>query len=439
MYLTKQQLYLLLILIGFMLIAAVVWGSFSLGLLHYFVLILVVFAVIYSVSRDAVALVFYFSTMLLYYLLAPLIQTIVGVRYYLGVGYVGQISMLAFGFILCHVLGVLIGHLAVKPARSELRVHERNRPASFVGIAAVLMFMLSAIIIMGPAKVLQSRMEQDSELVLDNFGLFFYFSVKMMPVFLVVYWVDNKFAARRFRLLSPVFLFLLLLQSLVLNPVNTGRFVSLGGLLVVIVFILLRLEKKNVVMWIFAFFPFVALIVLPFTSILRGGLSNLSIYKMYQSFESLEFSPYTLLLDGMSMARFESGNYMLSHLFIFVPRSIWESKAGAIGADVAEQAGYVFYNAGINSFFDAYADYGFFGLFIASLLFGMLLRKADVFKRPVCFNSRGFVYSLILLVSMPIIFRGDLSTAMISLYASIVAYEICRLLTSIRISVGRHH
>ena len=165
--------------------------------------------------------------------------------------------------------------------------------------------------------------------------------------------------------------------------------------------------------------------LLAVTSLMRGGL-DASMTGIFASLGTLEFSPYSIFISGLSIHNFPYGNYVISHILIFVPHSVWEGKAQSLGVYVATRAGYIFTNVGINSFFEAFADFGLMGLFVMSAIFGVVCRKLNPLFYDVSFRGRGFMYGIMVAALSPILFRGDLGTMMTGLYSSAMAYEIVR-------------
>ena len=435
----KKKTRFILFFIAILITVVLFWYDSSLGWLNFAVFAVLLLGLVFSVKQYSISLLFYLSIMMLYYVFAPIIQSFVGVRYASYTNIINHLTVSGFVFISLHVIGVLIGFIAVKPARKRISSYTQysKKRLRYISIIIPLLFVVCAIYFLGPEKILLPRNEQGDAIVLNTFELFGYLIVKFITSFVILYWLQNGGIRQNGWYLSPVFLMLLLFQIIVSNPVNTGRFVSLSGVLIVVGFVLVNSNRKGLMMWWFAATPIVALLLLPLTSLLRSGMTGISIESIFQAFSSLEFSAYTVLVDGMEVKDFPSDNYTLSHLFIFIPRLIWDSKADAIGAFIADNSGYVYHNVGVISFYNPYVDYGYTGLFVASILFGILLRKADVFRITPDFRNRKFMYSLCLLVSIPMIFRGDLSTAMIGLYASILAYEISRFFTAMNIRYGQ--
>jgi hypothetical protein len=175
--------------------------------------------------------------------------------------------------------------------------------------------------------------------------------------------------------------------------------------------------------------PLYAFFALGVTSMARGGIENIGLERAFQSLRTLEFSSYTIFIDALKIDKFSPDNYLISHLLIFIPRSVWLGKAESIGIYAAESSGYVYSNVGLNSFFNAYADYGFGALFLMSLCFGFLVKNLNPLTEVASFQNRRFVYGVCLAGLTPMLFRGDLSTAMIALYAAVWAYEVTRFST----------
>ncbi|PIV72766.1 MAG: hypothetical protein COW55_15640 [Rhodobacteraceae bacterium CG17_big_fil_post_rev_8_21_14_2_50_65_11] len=200
---------------------------------------------------------------------------------------------------------------------------------------------------------------------------------KLIPAFLVGYFIleSHNGLKRNARLL--VFVVLALFLMVVSNPVNTSRFLSLFGLLVAILVYAMKFSRLNFLAWALAILPLYAIFALGLTSAMRFGFDNIGLVKIFGSLQTLEFSSYSLFLDAINIDEFAQDNYLFSHIFILVPRSIWPGKAGSIGIYVAENSGYIFNNVGLTSFFNAYADYVFLAFAVFVWYFGILVKNIN--------------------------------------------------------------
>jgi oligosaccharide repeat unit polymerase len=381
-----------------------------------------------SFSRYQLPLMVYFSTVLIYWVVAPMLQQRIGVGYYHIAVSVRDFGPAAFFFTLAHFAGILAGLLlgnASKPRSAQ----PPNSRFSYFGVGAAITLMFALTYLAGFEVVLSFRVEQDTGDA-SNYSILARNIAKLLPAALVTYfilgnWRNMPKAYRNFLLL--ILVALMLLYS---NPFNTGRFLSLAGIALVLITYAIQTARKNLLAVALAFAPVYAIFLLSLTTAMRFGFDRLSSTNMLASLQTLEFSAYSVFIDALELKHLPSDNYLLSHLFIVVPRSIWPDKAYSIGIDVADRSGYIFSNVGLIPFFNAYADYGLLGLFGFSLLFGFLANKLNPAKATPTFRNRSFMYGIILTSMMPMLFRGDLGTAMLAIYPAIFAYEFVRLVTS---------
>lgn len=383
-----------------------------------------------SYSRYILPLIVYFSIMLLYWVVVPFIQGGTGVRYYTWSGEVPDFGPGALAFIAAHLLGIFIGFQSKKFAVSNKEIS--NIKFSFVGVAFIFALLLCLIVIVDLKTVLLPRNEQLTGEA-QNYTIFLRNIAKLLPPLLVTYFVLEADNGLKKNTKFATFIVLAMCLLLVSNPVNTSRFLSLFGLVIVILAYTIKFARLNFLAWALALTPIYSIFLLGITSAMRSGLDNFNYAFAFQSLRSLEFSSYSIFVDALNLHEFPNGNYVLSHLFVLVPRSIWPEKADSIGIYVAENAGYVYHNVGLNSFFNGYVDYGYFGIFIVSLAFGALVKNLNpVFESP-SFRNRRFMYGVIFTGMAPMFFRGDLSTAMLAAYAAAFAYEAIRFLTRFRL------
>src|SRR5690606_10878724 len=125
--------------------------------------------------------------------------------------------------------------------------------------------------------------------------------------------------------------------------------------------------KLNLVKWAPVFFPIAAFIVLPITSIMRRGFDQNFLDRFTDIYYSAEFSALQVQNDGFKYLGNEVlgyGNYLLSGVFIFIPRSIWPSKNSGTGTIIGELGYYPGTNVSVSPHFDAYLDFGVAGVFL---------------------------------------------------------------------------
>ncbi|MDN8759630.1 oligosaccharide repeat unit polymerase, partial [Staphylococcus aureus] len=110
---------------------------------------------------------------------------------------------------------------------------------------------------------------------------------------------------------------------------------------------------------------------------------------------------------------------LLKPILIFIPRSIWPDKPGALSEEIVKQLNLPF-NEGMSippGFVgEAYVYLGVFGIVLASVIFGVLCGLADQYSISLRNNEKG-IYSirliLITLISIQLIMgsiRGDTAT-----------------------------
>ncbi len=386
-----------------------------------------------SYSRYILPLIVYFSMILLYWIVVPFLQDRIGVGYYTWRGDVPDFGPMALLFVMTHFLGILAGFQFKRISLSHKEIPELG--FSFVGVAFILALLVALMAFVGFETIMLPRVEQETGEA-QNYVILLRNIAKILPAFLVAYFIleaDNGLKKN-----TRVAIFILLASCLLIvsNPVNTSRFLSLFGLFVVILTYSIKSSRLSVLAWLLAFAPAYAITLLGITSAMRSGIQKVDLTRAFQSLQSLEFSSYSIFLDALKLDSFSQGNYLFSHLFIIVPRAIWPGKAESIGIYTAERSGYVYNNVGLNSFFNSYADFGFVGLFLFSMLFGVLAKNLNPTFELASFRNRRFMYGVLFTGMTPMFFRGDLSTAMLALYPAILVYEAIRFSTRFRFMSG---
>lgn len=386
-----------------------------------------------SYSRYILPLIVYFSMILLYWIVVPFLQDRIGVGYYTWRADVPDFGPMALLFVTTHFLGIFAGFQLKRISLIRKEIPELG--FSFVGVVFVLALLVVLMAFVGFGTIMLPRVEQETGEA-QNYIILLRNIAKILPAFLVAYFILSADNGLKRNARVATFILLVLCLLIVSNPVNTSRFLSLFGLFVVILTYAIKSSRLNILAWSLAIAPVYAITLLGITSAMRSGLRNVDLTRVFQSLQSLEFSSYSIFLDALKLGSFPQGNYLFSHLFIIIPRSLWPGKAESIGIYTAERSGYIYNNVGLNSFFNAYADYGFFGLFLFSMLFGCLARNLNPTFELASFRNRRFMYGVLFTGMTPMFFRGDLSTAMLALYPAILVYEAIRFSTRFRLMSG---
>lgn len=415
------------------LLISVFWVFSDLTLWHFIFFCFLSAGLYASYSRINLPLAVYLSMTLLFWIIVPFFQVVVGVGFYVSSEAVPDFGPEALAFIAVNYFGIYLG-FQVKRFRF-FRNAEASTKFSLVGVLFALSVLVAMILFVGIETVTLSRVEQ-MEFVREGHIAMLRNITKVVPAILLAYFVlesrKGLSPAARF----AVFAVLASCFIVVSNPINTGRFLSLLGAFIIFVSYAIKFSRVRLLLWFLAGAPFYSIILLGITSSMRHGLDGISFVSAIDSIQSLEFSSYAVFIDALSMDYFQNSNYLISHLLIVIPRGLWLGKAESIGIDVAMASGYVYDNVGLVSFFNAYADYGYFGLFSISVMFGILSKNLNpVFAQP-SFRNRRFMYGVLFTASMPMLFRGDLSSMVLAFYPTIVAYEFIRFVTRFRLVQG---
>lgn len=214
-------------------------------------------------------------------------------------------------------------------------------------------------------------------------------------------------------------LILLVLLAIVANPLNMARYVLLAtwgpiGLIGAGFLLKPKYFFSGVLASILVIFP-----ALSFTTRFGAGsqaeisgaishgsvflLKNMNVFEM--GMEAVRYvDRYSLL----------TGEVLLSTIFFFVPRFIWEDKPLAsnvlVGLDNVTYFGTNNTNLAIPWFMDGYMDFWYFGSIIYSVLFALFF---GFLGRWLAFSFRGHnLFFYIFLVNAPILLRGTLAVVM---------------------------
>lgn len=383
---------------------------------------------IYAFRSGSHMLQFYFIFFVFTLLLGYFIQFFVGVRFLPVQLTPDSFDGLAAAVLSLHFIGLIVGSWALKKRRIIKNPETRLRSnIHFFYIGLIVWVSISAITfrLVGFEQFFSQRSELNWQEI-DPMVSFLTKVAKASSFILVA--MTITVAGKKMSFAKVLIIVVISGFALVLtNPTNTARLISLAGLVLVLVTYLGITKRSKQMTPFLVVAAYAAIILLPITSSLRHGFAEVSVTSFFQVYSSLEFSSIQLLLDGLKLSeQIDGGNLLLSGIAIIVPRSIFLDKAGAVGPEIAELSNYVFANAAVPSFFNAYLDFGLGGVLVFSIAMGYLFQMVHI-RDNFDIRRRRDGYKAILLACTPMIARGDLSTAMISVYAFAASYEVLRL------------
>ena len=351
-----------------------------------------------------------------------------------------KISFEAAAVFITHIVAVTIA------ASVTARRAARDRPGRPIGLPTATIATIAALAMIAAIAMvvgLQFYTRTRIELILMGVErgalgtVLEYFSKSLLYVLCAMLILSVPRIGRNIVYVGLIALIFLIAVT-VSNPTNTPRFISLSGVFLVLVAIAYRIRAYRHLPSYITIAPLILILALPVTSALRRGTGVLSLETVYDLFTSLEFSSFQLFLDAITYFSDRAGQtaHTLTAIFIMVPRGLWPGKEEAVGNEVAAAEDYVIDNVSLPSFTNFYIDYGAVGLVIGSLALGWFFAKVDLplAGRPD-FRNRRQIYGLMILAMIPIIARGDMSTACIASYAYFASYEIVRVL--LRLTLGR--
>lgn len=182
------------------------------------------------------------------------------------------------------------------------------------------------------------------------------------------------------RLISGVALCIALAGCvLFLNPLANSRFVSLSALIALTV-AALRPRSAFAGVLSGALGLFALLIVYPLANVFRLANSSFAITQALQrGLTGPDFDGFQQMMNAILYVReegFSYGLHILSAIFYFVPRSIWQNKATPASIDVASNRGYSFTNLSLPLPAELYVDLGLIGL-LAIFALGWVASRSD--------------------------------------------------------------
>ena len=172
----------------------------------------------------------------------------------------------------------------------------------------------------------------------------------------------------------------LLLVAIFMNPFTSARFLAFGAIGALI---LIRWRPVGArAAWVLATGSLFALILLyPLANVLRYGVdASRGLRFGTDAFLSPDFDGFQQLMNSMDYVvghGVTGGIQTLSALLVFVPRSLWTSKATPTNVVVAEDRGYFFTNLSIPAPAEFYVDFAWLGVLLIMFVWGILARRLD--------------------------------------------------------------
>lgn len=201
------------------------------------------------------------------------------------------------------------------------------------------------------------------------------------------------------------------LVTLYCNPLSNSRFISIaafGSLAIA----LLRPRSRRVAAFGAALALFGTLLIYPLANFFRGGSFETNLRTGLESFARSDFDGFQQVINSIRYVAdvgHSFGNYTLSAVGFFVPRSLWEGKSRPASIDVAEHAGYWFTNLSLPIHAELYIEFGWVGVIIGMFALGLLAGRVD---KAWLINpgSKLTIFAPYLAVAMLGIVRGPLGS-----------------------------
>lgn len=128
----------------------------------------------------------------------------------------------------------------------------------------------------------------------------------------------------------------------------------------------------------------------------------------YQMFNQGHFDTYQNAARVFENETITYGNQLLGSIFFFIPRSIWPSKPIGSGGFIAKKYNLNFSHISLNFWGEGFINFGYFGVFLFSILIAFLnFRYDELFSRSEK-GSLGYLLYTIYLGTLFFFLRGDL-------------------------------
>jgi oligosaccharide repeat unit polymerase len=165
------------------------------------------------------------------------------------------------------------------------------------------------------------------------------------------------------------------------NPLANTRYIFINafGSLALLAFAPRRKRAGYVVL---ALAVFGLLVAYPLANVFRQGINNSTgvSYSSSQELASDDFDGFQQIVNSEIFVRDQGhsfGHYTESAVFVFVPRSIWHSKATPASIDVASNRNYSFTNLSLPIQAELFIEFGLGGMAVVMFVFGWLWARLD--------------------------------------------------------------
>lgn len=232
-------------------------------------------------------------------------------------------------------------------------------------------------------------------------------------------------------------LVLVLILFFIINfPLAQPRFVFFSYITFLFCFFYRSDFKRKLL--IFLGFCFGITTIFPYFSHITRGEGDFDIDMSEYYRLSGDFDGFQSIINGAIFTNkygYIMGNQLLSSLFSFVPRSLWISKSEPTGSLGAMAAGYDYLNISSPLPIEFYIDFGYLGLSVFAFLFGILLRKIDIFYIHDRKWGLKYIIAVILISMIAIISRGALLAVLNNLYITVFIFSVIYFLLFYKIKI----
>ncbi|WP_339922432.1 O-antigen polymerase [uncultured Cyclobacterium sp.] len=207
-------------------------------------------------------------------------------------------------------------------------------------------------------------------------------------------------------------------------PLGMARF-SIAALyipLLILFFPILRKKFNFTITFVFGL-----LFLFPFMDTFRRYTSdtNLKFGLDFDMFKEGHFDTYQSILSVLKHDIITYGNQLFGVVFFWVPRSLWPNKPIGSGAFSAELSNLDFANISMNFFAEGYINFGYFGIFLFTILLSYLSAYFDIKFYKDKNSNRLFILWYYIFVGFTFyILRGDL----LSSFAYLIGFTLGFLL-----------
>jgi oligosaccharide repeat unit polymerase len=325
----------------------------------------------------------------------------------------------------------------IEKINNLIDVKKVNKFKFYLIFYSLVLIVFSCILIYGPEAFMVKRSEFDRdvfgnnstsrELIINSIK-----AISFASVFFLI------FLRKNFNKISFICnLTLVLILFFIINfPLAQPRFVFFSYFIFLFCFFYRSNFKRKTI--IFLGFCFGITTIFPyFSHITRGeGDFNVDMSEYYRL--SGDFDGFQSIINGVVFVNkygYTIGNQLFSSLFSFIPRSLWTSKSEPTGSLGAMAAGYDYLNISSPLPIEFYIDFGYLGLSILAFLFGMFLRKIDIFYIYDRKWGLKYIIAVILISMIAIISRGALLAVLNNFYITVFVFSVIYFLLFYKIKI----